>query len=1008
MRHIIAFIALVFTAITIQAQETFPVNGPVDKRDEVYAFTNATLHVDYKTVIDSATLVIKKGKVEAAGKGIAIPAGAVVIDIKGYHVYPSFIDLCTEYGLNPAVAITGTSPDRPQLNTLKQGAYNWNQAIKPEVNAVDLFKVNNGIADTYRNIGFGTVLTHQNDGIARGTGALVSLGDKKENELVLRAQASAHYSFRKGVSTQDYPSSLMGAIALLRQTYLDADWYKNGGSKAEYNISLDAWNKEQDLPQVFEAGDVYNILRADKIAKEFGVQYVIKGGGDEYKRLDDIKATGATIIIPLVFPKPYDVEDPLDADNVSIAEMKAWELAPAEAAFLNQKGINFAITTAGLVNKADFWPNLRKAVLYGLPDSIALKALTYTPATAIKAYDLVGSLEKGKTASFFIANGDIFDKDSRIVQNWIQGQLFKTGDKEIQDLRGKYDLNVGNANYVLEVGGKPGAPEAKIKKDAADSVGVKAQLVVRESLVTLNFKLVKDSSNNTIRLSGLMKGNNWVGNGELPDGSKVNWTATYKEKLPEKNEEKTDSVLADKPTLDNIIYPFEAYGNQEVPKQKTILFKNVTVWTNTDKGVEQNMDVLIQNGKISSVGKNISVKTADQVIDATGMHLTNGIIDEHSHIAISGGVNEGTHSSSAEVRIGDVINCEDINIYRQLAGGVTTSQLLHGSANPIGGQSAIVKLRWGYSPEKMKFENASPFIKFALGENVKQSNWGDYNTVRYPQTRMGVEQVYMDFFTRAKEYESAWRNYNKLSAKDKATTAPPRKQLNMETLDEIINKKRFITCHSYVQSEITMLMRVAEKFGFRVNTFTHILEGYKVADKMKAHGVNASTFADWWDYKYEVMEAIPYNAAILTEQGVNTCINSDDAEMGRRLNQEAAKTIKYGGMTEEQAWKMVTLNPAKTLHLDKWLGTIEPGKDADLVLWNANPLTIYAHPVQTYVDGICFFDYNKDADVQAAMQKERARLIQKMLDAKAKGGDTQKPVKKTDKLYHCDDLENYH
>jgi imidazolonepropionase-like amidohydrolase len=397
-----------------------------------------------------------------------------------------------------------------------------------------------------------------------------------------------------------------------------------------------------------------------------------------------------------------------------------------------------------------------------------------------------------------------------------------------------------------------------------------------------------------------------------------------------------------------------------------------------------------------------------QTIDASGKYITSGIIDEHSHIAIRGGVNEGTEASSAEVRIGDVVTSEDINIYRQLAGGVTAAQLLHGSANPIGGQSAIVKLKWGYTPEQMKVEGADGFIKFALGENVKQSNWGDHSHVRYPQTRMGVEQTYYNYFTKAREYEQQWKSAT-TTAKGKQTgVSLPRKDIELDALVEILNGKRFITCHSYVQSEINMLMHVADSFGFKVNTFTHILEGYKVADKMKTHGANASTFADWWAYKYEVIDAIPQNAAILTRMGITTAINSDDAEMARRLNQEAAKSVKYAGMNEEEAWKMVTINPAKMLHLDSRMGSIKSGKDADVVMWSDNPLSIYARAEKTFVEGILFFDIEKDAQQREQNKTERARLTQKMLDNKKAGSATQEPSPKGNHTYSCGNADHHH
>ncbi|HRC33849.1 MAG TPA: amidohydrolase family protein, partial [Bacteroidia bacterium] len=372
--------------------------------------------------------------------------------------------------------------------------------------------------------------------------------------------------------------------------------------------------------------------------------------------------------------------------------------------------------------------------------------------------------------------------------------------------------------------------------------------------------------------------------------------------------------------------------------QKTVVIKNTTVWTNESDGNLINTDVLIKNGKIALVGKNINEPGAE-VIDGTEKHLTAGIIDEHSHIAVSGAVNECTQSVTAEVRIADVIDCEDVNIYRQLAGGVTSSHLLHGSCNPVGGQTQLIKLRYGLSSEELKFANWPGFIKFALGENVKQSNAGDNNTSRYPQTRMGVEQTYYNAFTRALDYQKAIKSFNALSTADRLKAKPVRKDLELDALAEIINGKRFITCHSYVQSEINMLMHVADSFHFQVNTFTHILEGYKVADKMKAHGAGASSFSDWWAYKYEVYEAIPYNGKILHDVGVTVAYNSDDAEMARRLNQEAAKAVKYGGVSEQEAWKFVTLNPAKLLHVDDKVGSIKVGKDADVVLWSDNPLS---------------------------------------------------------------------
>jgi imidazolonepropionase-like amidohydrolase len=352
-----------------------------------------------------------------------------------------------------------------------------------------------------------------------------------------------------------------------------------------------------------------------------------------------------------------------------------------------------------------------------------------------------------------------------------------------------------------------------------------------------------------------------------------------------------------------------------------------------------------------------------------------------------------------------VINPDDINIYRQLAGGVTASQLLHGSANSIGGQSAMIKLKWGASQSEMLLPDVKT-IKFALGENVKQSNWGDVARVRFPQTRMGVEQVFFDHFIRAKEYAKSWKSFNSTSKKVAANA--PRRDIELDALAEILDSQRFITCHSYVQSEINMLMHVADSLKFKINTFTHILEGYKLADGMAKRGIGGSTFADWWAYKMEVKEAIPYNAALMYHEGVTVAINSDDAEMARRLNQEAAKTVEYGGVPEAEAWKMVTLNPAKLLHVDNRMGSIKTGKDADLVLWNAHPLSIYARPEFTMIEGAIYFDRKKDEEKQKEMLVEREKLIQKMLSDKSEGKPTQKPQASQPKMWHCEDIVGVH
>ncbi len=966
MKKYLLLIIVGFFTISGISQTTFPVNGVFDVREKTYAFINATLIIDPNTKIENGTLVIKEGKIVDAGM-ITAPKDAVIIDAKGKFIYPSFIELDADYGI--AAKVNPPAGQGPQMDNNFTNALNWNQAITPEFNAYQNFATDTSKNKLFRNSGIGAVITHRNDGIMQGTGALVLMGNDASGKMLVKEKVSDHYSFRKGSSTQNYPSSEMGSIALLRQTFLDADWYAKAGNGIEKNFSLESLNQNKTLVHIFDTHDKLEIIRADKIGDEFNLKFIINGSGDEYQRITEIKNTNTALIIPVNYPKTPDVSDPFDAELLTLADLKHWEMAPANCSYLEKAGIQFCLTSAGLENKNDLLKNVRKAVQYGLTEKTALAALTTTPALLINAQNDLGTLAKGKIANFIITSGNIFDEETVIYQNWVKGEQYIVQKPMENDVRGIYKFNVDNRIYGLVIKGKKDAPEFAVIKNTDT---VKAVGNINNENISISFT---DGTDN-IRLTGWANERSFSGKGQLNE-KWINWSAefsnVYADKKPDK---KTDSLIQ----TGAVVYPFTAYGWTEKPKQKEILITNTTIWTNESEGILKNYDVLISGGKILKIGKNISAKNAT-VIDGTNKHLTAGIIDEHSHIAISDGVNEGTQSSSAEVRIGDVVDCDDINIYRQLSGGVTSSHLLHGSANAVGGQTQLIKLRWGLSPEEMKFQNWDGFIKFALGENVKQSNWGDFNTVRFPQTRMGVEQVYEDIFTRAEEYIIAKNDVNKITRKD----------LELEAIAEILQEKRFITCHSYVQSEINMLMKVADKHNFTVNTFTHILEGYKVADKMKAHGAGASSFADWWAYKYEVMEAIPQNPAIMHNEGIVTAINSDDAEMARRLNQEAAKSIKYAGMSEEDALKMVTLNPAKLLHVDDRVGSIKEGKDADIVLWSDNPLSIYAIAEKTLVDGIIYYDRSADDILQENMNKERYRIITKMI-AEKNGGAATIPV----------------
>ncbi|APS40309.1 amidohydrolase family protein [Salegentibacter sp. T436] len=991
-------LCLVFlVSLQSNAQEYFPKNDGVKNPQTNYTvFKNAKIHVSPQQTIENGMFVVKDGKITAIGKSVSEPQNSIVIDLKGKEVYPSFIDLYSSFGVKePKEASNGNG--QPQYDANREGYY-WNDHIRPETDAVQHFNYDEKTVTSFHKAGFGAVNTHVPDGIIRGTGMLVALNPGgTEGDRILKDRSAQYLSFDKSkLSRQSYPTSTMGAMALIRQTYLDAEWYGKGKSNNK-DLALEALNRNKNLTQIFATDNLLDALRAGKIGNEFNVNYVILGDGKEYQRLKEIKETGSTFIVPLNFPDAYDVENPFLAEHVTLEEMKTWNQAPANLKMLAENEIPFTITAHNLEAEKDFRNNLLKAVSYGLSKEDALAALTTTPAKILGEENRLGTLKEGAWANFIITSGDYFDKETSVFENWIQGEKIVINKMNTTDITGTYDLNLDGKTYELKISGKPEAPKASVK---SGDTKLGAKLSFSDNWMNLLLSPADTTKTGFTRLVAKTDENKEQisGTAYLSDGSETDFSATRKasnetaaaeEDEEENGEDKEEDIREIMP----VSFPNKAYGFSEMPKEETILFKNATVWTNEAEGILENTDVLVKNGEISRIGKNLSAGNA-KVIDATGKHLTSGIIDEHSHIAASA-INEAGHNSTAEVTMEDVVDPTDMNIYRNLAGGVTTVQLLHGSANPIGGRSAILRLKWGEDAEDMIFENSPKFIKFALGENVKQSNWGSRS--RFPQTRMGVEQVFTDYFTRAKEYEKAKQN-------DKDF----RKDLEMETLLEIINSERFVSAHSYVQSEINMLMKVAENFDFRINTFTHILEGYKVADKMKEHGAGGSTFSDWWAYKYEVNDAIPFNAPIMHSQGIVTAINSDDAEMSRRLNQEAAKSVKYGGVSEEEAWKFVTLNPAKLLHIDDRVGSVKTGKDADLVLWSDNPLSIYAKAEKTLIQGKVFFDIERDKKLREEIQQQRSELITQMLEAKNKGLKTQPVTKKEEQHIHCNTLEEIH
>lgn len=1014
MRQLYFLLAL-FIANQAFAQLPVPVNGVAQTPDDSFVLTNVKILVSPEKTIENGSIVVRHGKVEAVGTTINLPNDLPKIDGQKHVVVPGFIELNSSVGVAEYV--------QKRLNTDEQNAAQstsptyWNQSIHPEYRPMNDYTINTTAIGDLHKMGYGLALIHSTDGVAQGYGSLISLGSYNLNEQFISGEAAGFYSFRKGSSSQTYPSSQMGSIALLRQALYDADWYKAYGTQPNY--SLDALNAQKKLPCFFSTSDQYEALRVTNIDREFDRKFIILGSGHEYELGKVFDTLKHQLVIPINFPEAYDLKDPYVARQISFEDLKHWEMAPTNLKFLADQKVEFAISSAGIKSNELFWSNLHKAFTLGFTPTDALKALTTVPAKMMGLEKEYGTLEAGKWAYFTVYEQDPFQYKTQVLESVIRGKREYNASTPDLDIRGNYSLNIEGTKYNLEIKGTPSKLEGKVKlprtvKDSisgrmvSDTLAADAFLSYTENDLVLQF-ILKDKTPMHYSLKGIMNPRLYIaeGDGTGPTGAWLKWSAFRSEKFTDKDQ--TTAWSVDTTFKGKAYYPNMAFGFDSIPEAQFIVFENATVWTNEAEGIIDNATVIVQNGKIKSIQRgsgNYTVPAGAKVIDATGKHLTSGIIDEHSHIAISKGVNEGGQAISCEVRIGDVVTGDDINVYRQLSGGVTAAQLLHGSANPVGGQSALIKLKWGHLPQDYLIPNAPKFVKFALGENVKQTNWGDYNTVRFPQTRMGVEQVYVDGFARALAYHEAMKSYDQMSEKNREKTGaiPPARDLELDALYEIVTGERRITCHSYIQSEINMLMHVADSFGFNVNTFTHILEGYKVADKMKAHGAGASTFADWWAYKYEVKDAIPYNASLMNAMGLVVAINSDDAEMGRRLNQEAAKVVKYGGITEIDAWKMVTLNPAKLLHLDDRMGSVKAGKDADLVLWTTNPLSIEAKVLYTVVDGEILYDSQRSAEQQAKMNQEKTRLITAMQDAGKGGAPTKTFFKKRRGEFHCNTI----
>jgi|CXWL01.1.fsa_nt_gi imidazolonepropionase-like amidohydrolase len=1065
----LCLLPLLFAATTAHADTaTVPRTGIRDNTPRVTAITGATIHVAPGRTIAAGTLVLRDGWVVAVGPAAttAVPGDAVRLALPGAHVYAGFVDPYSDYGLAAKDAAAGASDEGggrqgPQYDGTQAGARSWNDAVHAERRWVEEVAPDREAAKALLASGVTVVQSARLDGIFRGRAVTLSLAPGAVGEVVLLPEARQFAAFDKGSSKQSYPSSLMGSIALIRQTLLDAGWWQASRAAADRNPLLHPVTADaavmalaaDDGPLLFDSGDEQSLLRAARIGQELRRGLIHVGSDREYVVAGEVAALGQVVILPATLPRKPDLAAPGSEREVALARLRQWERAPCNAGVLVARGVPVAFSAHGLAAGEELLANVRRRIACGLAADAALAALTTVPAGVADVAAEVGTLDAGRRANLVIADGDLFvpapspwgaaakapvkdaeastEPSPRVVSTWIDGRSVWEAPR---DWRGSWTLSLAGQAITLEVAGDAAAPRATFRGPASaapsgvesDATAAKPAEVTARNLAAGDTRLDLAVDLETLGVSGLRRLSLidlssaasprlrerqavLAARAEWADGSLTTLEPVAVAPVAAHGALSTASAptVRKVPTLlSHTTFPDTAFGFASPPRPEDVVVRHAKVWTSGPAGVLADADLFVRGGKVVAVGRDLAVPADVREIDGRGKQVTPGIIDEHSHLAISGGVNEGSYADTAEVRIGDVVDAQDVGVYRALAGGTTTAQLLHGSANPIGGQAQIVKHRWGSSAEAMKLAGAPPTIKFALGENVKQANWGDRFTTRYPQTRMGVDTLMRDHFLAAREYAAGWARYRALPEKERARVVPPRRDLELETLAEILAGQRFIHAHSYVQSEILALMRLAEELGFRVQTFTHILEGYKVASEMARHGASASGFADWWAYKAEVLDAIPYSPCVMHDRGVVTSVNSDSPESIRRLNQEAGKAVAYCGMSEVEALAMATINPAQQLRIADRVGSLEPGKDADFVIWSGNPLSVESRVEQTWVDGTRLFDLATDRELRARDAAEKAALVAAVLGTE--GGDVgAEPKVPAPSNWNCETVEDY-
>ena len=952
-----------------QSSRIEPVTGLRSNSTGYHALTGARVVTGPGQVIENGTVVIRDGLITAVGRGLAAPAGARVHDLAGLTVYPGFIDAHADIGV-------GAVPQGGDV-----GPTHWNTQVRAWFSTTAALKDDSTRRMALRSLGFGTALAVPKQGVFRGQASVVNLGDFGVRERVLRPDIVQAMGFQRSFQLGGgYPNSAMGVIALMKQTFMDADWYirardayeKSGRSvlPPETSEALEALAPvvRGQQPVLFETGSEEDYLRAHKLAGDFKLVPWFRGNGQEYRLLDQLRGRTQPLIVPLNFPDAPDVSSPEAALNASLAQLRHWYLAPTNPSQLANANIPFALTTDGLSSINQFLPNLRIAVARGLTPDKALAALTTVPAGWLGIERTHGTIATGKVANLVVADGDLFTQEASVRDVWVQGAHYGVTRAPQIDPRGTWTIATTSTDgfpATLRIEGPLNRIRGTIEKSGTRPINLAAARVVTETgRLEVSFDGEPLGYQGTVTLTGSVRDENFFGWMSLPNGTDPAYTGTRTEAFtgPARG-----TVAAKVPRIDlPWIRPAMEFGRAAPPAQPAnLLVRNATVWTSGPQGKLESADLLVRAGKVVQVGARLTAPAGAVVVDATGKHVTAGLIDPHTHSGVSA-VNESGFAIVPEVVMGDVVTHNNIWFYRQLAGGLTMQMIKHGSANPIGGENVYVKNRWGSLPEEYKMQGVPRTVKFALGENPKRS------PNRYPNTRMGVQEIIRDHFLAARDYEKEWKRWEADRTK---AGIPPRRDLRMEALLDILNQKLLVSSHGYRADEFLALIRLAEEFGFRIQTLQHGLEAYKLAPELKKSGVAAVIWSDWGSFKLEAYDATNYNARVLIEAGVVTSLHSDNSEISTRMNWEAGKLLRTG-LTDIQALNTVTINAAKAIAIGDKIGSLEPGKDADFVIWSGNPLSQFTKAEQTWVDGRRYFSLDEDAAMRADIARQRAQLIQ--------------------------------